>query len=77
LTLVTASTLVDQLAGQDEVVAPAEHHARAIVVDTHDDTTQHMVSDPSFEIVREAAPAASTSRKCAGWPRCVVPLHAW
>jgi membrane dipeptidase len=52
LTLVTASTLVDQLAGQDEVVAAhaRDVHARAIVVDTHDDTTQRMVSDASFEI---------------------------
>ena len=46
------STLVAQQAGQDEVVAAhtRDLHARAIVVDTHDDTTQRMVSDASFEI---------------------------
>src|SRR5436190_18884440 len=52
LTLATASTLMAQQAGHDEVVAAhaRDLHARAIVVDTHDDTTQRMVSDPSFDI---------------------------
>ncbi len=52
LTLVTASTLAAQQAGQDEVVSAhaRDLHARAIVVDTHDDTTQRMVSDPSFDV---------------------------
>ena len=52
LTLVTASTLGAQQVGQDEVVAAhaRDLHARAIVVDTHDDTTQRMVSEPSFDI---------------------------
>ena len=53
--------------GQDEVSAHARDvHARAIVVDTHDDTTQRMMSEPSFDIgAEERAPAASTSRECA------------
>jgi membrane dipeptidase len=52
LTLVTASTLVAQQAGQDEIVAAhaRDLHARAVVVDTHDDTPGRMVSDPSFDI---------------------------
>ena len=52
LTLFTALTLVAQQLGQDEVVAARARglHARAIVVDTHDDTTQRMVSEPSFDI---------------------------
>ena len=52
MTLLTASTLVAQQAGQDEAVADhaRDLHARAIVVDTHDDTTQRMVSDPLFDI---------------------------
>jgi len=52
LALVAASTLVAQQAGQDEVVPPRARdlHTRAIVIDTHDDTTQRMMSDPSFDL---------------------------
>jgi hypothetical protein len=51
---------VAQPLGQDEVVTARARdlHARAIVVDTHDDTTQRMVSDPSFDIGAKVAPAA-------------------
>ena len=41
-----------QHAGPDEVVAARarELHARAIVVDTHEDTTQRLVSEPAFDL---------------------------
>lgn len=52
LALVGAAVLVLRGAGQDDAV-PArarDVHARAIVVDTHDDTTLRMVGDPSFRL---------------------------
>jgi hypothetical protein len=54
LALVAASTLVAQQAGQDEVVSARARdlHARAIVVDTHDDTPQRLLFDQTFEIGR-------------------------
>ena len=41
-----------QNAGPDEAVAARarELHARAIVVDTHDDTTQRLLSEPAFDL---------------------------
>jgi len=41
-----------QHAGPDEVVAARarELHARAIVIDTHDDTTQRLLSEPAFDL---------------------------
>jgi membrane dipeptidase len=50
--MVAASTLVAQRGGPAEDVSARAKalHARAIVVDTHDDTTQRLVSDPSFDI---------------------------
>ena len=52
LALVATSTLVVQRAGPDDVVPARARgiHARAIVVDTHDDTTQRMVFDSSFDL---------------------------
>ena len=57
LALATAPTLMAQQAGQDEVVAARARdlHARAIVVDTHDDTTQRMVVEPSFDLGAKGA----------------------
>jgi membrane dipeptidase len=46
-----ASTLVAQRGLNEDVPASARDlHARAIVVDTHDDTTMRMMSEPSFDI---------------------------
>ena len=41
-----------QNAGPDEVVAARarELHTRAIVIDTHDDTTQRLLSEPAFDL---------------------------
>ena len=50
LALGIAATLVAQ-PGPDDVPSRARDlHTRAIVVDTHDDTTMRMMSDPSFDI---------------------------
>jgi membrane dipeptidase len=51
LALGIASTLVAQRGLDEDVPARARDlHARAIVVDTHDDTPMRMVSEPSFDI---------------------------
>ena len=51
LTLGIASTLVAQGGVDEDVPARARDlHARAIVVDTHDDTPMRMMSEPSFDI---------------------------
>jgi membrane dipeptidase len=51
LALSIASTLVAQRGPDEDVPARARSlHARAIVVDTHDDTPMRMVSEPSFDI---------------------------
>ena len=51
-TLVISATAMAQHAGPDEVVAARARdlHARAIVVDTHDDTTQRLLSEPAFDL---------------------------
>ena len=51
-TLVISATVMAQHAGPDEVVAARaqELHARAIVIDTHDDTTQRLLSEPAFDL---------------------------
>ncbi|HYJ95525.1 MAG TPA: dipeptidase [Vicinamibacterales bacterium] len=51
-TLVISATVMAQHAGPDEAVAARarELHARAIVVDTHDDTTMRLLSDPAFDL---------------------------
>ena len=50
--LVVSATAVAQRAGPDEVVAARarELHARAIVVDTHDDTTLRLMAEPTFDL---------------------------
>jgi len=50
--LVISATAMAQHVGPDEVVAARaqELHARAIVVDTHDDTTQRLLSEPAFDL---------------------------
>lgn len=46
-----ASTLAVQRGPDENVPARARNlHARAIVVDTHDDTPMRMMSEPSFDI---------------------------
>jgi len=51
LAMCIASTLVAQRGLNEDVPARARDlHARAIVVDTHDDTTMRMMSEPSFDI---------------------------
>ena len=51
LALSVASTLVAQRLLDEDVPARARDlHARAIVVDTHDDTPMRMMSEPSFDI---------------------------
>ena len=49
---VISATAMAQPAGPDEVVAARarELHARAIVVDTHDDTTQRLLAEPAFDL---------------------------
>jgi membrane dipeptidase len=51
-TLVISATALAQQAGPDDVVAARarEVHARAIVIDTHDDTTQRLLTDPAFDL---------------------------
>ena len=51
-TLLISATVMAQHAGPDEAVAARarELHARAIVVDTHDDTTMRLLSDPAFDL---------------------------
>jgi len=51
-TLVISATALAQQAGPDDVVAvrARDVHGRAIVVDTHDDTTQRWLSDPAFDL---------------------------
>ena len=51
-TLVISAAAIAQQAGPDDVVAARarELHARAIVVDTHDDTTMRLLSDPAFDL---------------------------
>jgi membrane dipeptidase len=50
--LVISATVMAQRAGPDDVVTARarELHARAIVVDTHDDTTQRLLSEPTFDL---------------------------
>jgi len=50
--VVVSATALAQQAGPDEVVAARarELHARAIVIDTHDDTTQRWLSEPAFDL---------------------------
>jgi len=50
--LVISATAMAPHVGPDEVVAARaqELHARAIVVDTHDDTTMRLVSEPAFDL---------------------------
>jgi len=50
--LVISATAMAPHVGPDEVVAARaqELHARAIVVDTHDDTTQRLLSEPAFDL---------------------------
>ena len=50
--LVISATAMAQHAGPDEVVAARaqELHARALVIDTHDDTTQRLLSEPAFDL---------------------------
>jgi membrane dipeptidase len=51
LALSVASTLAAQRGLEDDIPARARDlHTRAIVVDTHDDTTMRMMSEPSFDI---------------------------
>jgi membrane dipeptidase len=51
LALSIASTLVAQRGPDEDVPARARNlHARALVVDTHDDTPMRMMSEPSFDI---------------------------
>ena len=51
LALSIASTLVAQRGPDEDVPARARNlHARAVVVDTHDDTPMRMMSEPSFDI---------------------------
>jgi membrane dipeptidase len=51
LALCIASTLMAQRGLDEDIPARARAlHARAIVVDTHDDTPMRMVSEPSFDI---------------------------
>jgi membrane dipeptidase len=52
LALMAASIVLARQAGQSGVVAARARdlHTRAIVVDTHDDTTQRMLFDKSFDI---------------------------
>src|SRR5687768_8216805 len=51
-TLVICATAMAQHPGPAEVVAARarELHARAIVIDAHDDTTMRMLSEPSFDV---------------------------
>ena len=51
LALMAASIVVARQAGQADVVAARARdlHTRAIVVDTHDDTTQQLLFDKSFD----------------------------
>ena len=51
-TLVISTTAMAQRAGPDEAVAARarELHARAIVIDTHDDTTMRLLSEPAFDL---------------------------
>ncbi len=58
-----------QNAGPDEVVAARarELHTRAIVVDTHDDTTQRLLSEPAFDLgVRNSTGSIDISRMRQG-----------
>ena len=50
--LVISATVMAQRARPDDVVTARarELHARAIVVDTHDDTTQRLLSEPTFDL---------------------------
>ena len=51
LALGAASALVRQRTSDEDVPARVRDiHARAVVVDTHDDTPMRMMSDPSFDI---------------------------
>ena len=52
LFLFVSSALLGSLAGQVDPVTPRARalHERAIVIDTHDDTTQLLLSDKSFDI---------------------------
>src|SRR6267142_925537 len=52
LLLAASSVVLSSQAGQVDQVTPRARalHARAIVIDTHDDTTQRFLSDRSFDI---------------------------
>ncbi len=68
-TVVISATAMAQNAGPAEVV-PArarELHARAVVIDTHDDTTQRLLSEPAFDLgERNSAGSIDISRMREG-----------
>ena len=68
LALGIASTLMAQRGVDQDVPARARDlHARAIVVDTHDDTPMRMMSEPSFDIgVRNATGSIDVPRMREG-----------
>ena len=49
-----AATVIAQSAPQDQAVSPRARqlHDRAIVIDSHDDTTQRMLFDKTFDIAK-------------------------
>src|SRR5262249_34999267 len=51
---------------------PKQLHDRAIVVDSHADTTQRLIFDEAFDIGNGTRTATSTFRACAreAWTRC-------